>query len=70
MGQRGGDFEYDSLMAEMVGKRSSGLVSLHIEGLLLGKSLGTGHPWEELSLQSQQDPKISKPPNTENKRPG
>lgn len=47
-----------SLMTEVVGRISSGLVGLHMKGLLLGMSLGTG----------QQDPRISKHQNIENKR--
>lgn len=49
---------YVSLMTEVVGRISSGLVGLHMKGLLLGMSLGTG----------QQDPRISKHQNIENKR--
>lgn len=47
----------ESLMTEVAGRISSGLVGLHMKGLLLGMSLGTG----------QQDPRISKHQNIENK---
>lgn len=58
----------ESLMTEVVGRISSGLVGLHMKGLLLGMSLGTGHPLEGPSLQRQQDPRVSKHQNIKNKR--